>query len=522
MQVQLEKRYLQLPVRTGATKVRVSLEVAGRRVREFEVELDPVAPDFWAFLDLDPFAGQVGVLGIEGGPAELLAGIEQGDELRGAAGLYREARRPQFHFSSRRGWNNDPNGLVYFQGEYHLFYQHNPYGWNWGNMHWGHAVSTDLVHWRELPIALYPRTYGDWAFSGSAVVDWQNSAGFQRGREPALVVAYTSTGRGECIAYSVDRGRSFAEYAGNPVVAHQGRDPKLIWYAPGRHWVMAVYDEVGAQRFIAFYTSTDLKQWTYQSRIEGYYECPELFPMAVDGDPCQMKWVLYAADGSYAIGSFDGRIFAPETAKLPFNRGNCFYASQTFSDLPGADGRRIQIAWGRVDLPGMPFNQMMDFPVELSLRTTEDGVRMCAEPVRELAGLRGDAAVWRDLELQPGENPLAGSEGELWELEVEFAPAAASEVEVAVGDEVVVYEAQAQVLRCGEHQAPLRPLAGTVRLHLLVDRASIEIFANGGRVYMPMARPEAAKSGLALRSRGGVAQVRQLRRCALQSSWPVG
>ncbi|MCC7261873.1 MAG: GH32 C-terminal domain-containing protein, partial [Candidatus Latescibacteria bacterium] len=286
---------------------------------------------------------------------------------------------------------------------------------------------------------------------------------------------------------------------------------------------MAVDDEAGEQRYIAFYTSPDLKHWTYQSRIEGYYECPELFALQVDGDPRQVKWVVYAADGSYAVGRFDGRVFHPETAKLPFNRGNCFYASQTFSDIPGADGRRIQMSWGRVDLPGMPFNQMMDFPVELTLRTTDEGVRLYAEPVRELAALRGVTRLWRDLELRPGENPLAGSEGELWELEVEFDPAGAAEVEVAAGSTAVIYDGRAGLLRCGDQQAPLRPVAGAVRLHLLIDRVSIEIFANGGQVYMPMGRsPGERGEGLALHSRGGTAQVRVLRRCALRSSWPAG
>lgn len=506
-------------MRTGAPKVRVSLWVGGRTAREFEVEMDPAAPDFWAFLDLGPFQGQEGELRLEGGPEALLEGVEQGDQLKGGADLYAEALRPQFHFSSRRGWNNDPNGLVYFQGEYHLFYQHNPYGWNWGNMHWGHAVSPDLVHWSELPIALYPRAFGDWAFSGSAVVDWQHSAGFQQGEEPALVVAYTSTGRGECIAYSLDRGRSFAEYEGNPVVAHQGRDPRLLWYAPGRHWVMAVYDEVGEKQYVAFYTSSDLKEWTFQSRIEGYYECPELFALPVDGDPRRTKWVLYAADGEYALGHFDGRAFYPEGPKLPFNRGNCFYASQTFSEIPGADGRRLQLAWGRVEMPGMPFNQMMNFPVELSLRTTGEGVRLCAEPARELAVLRGETRLWRDLELRPGDNPLAGSGGELWELELEFEPGSAAEVELVVDGVMVGYEAGAQVLRCGGLRAPLGPVAGGVGLHLLIDRASIEVFAKGGQVYMPVGGRRQGR-GLELRARGGTAQVGLLRRCALRSIWP--
>ena len=221
-----------------------------------------------------------------------LAAVHQADTIAGSEDLYRERLRPQFHFSSRRGWLNDPNGLVYHKGEYHLFYQHNPYGWAWGNMHWGHAVSTDLVHWQELPIAIYPHRFGDWAFSGSAVVDRQNTAGFKKGDEDVLVAAYTSTGRGECIVYSHDRGRTFTEYDGNPVVKHSGRDPKILWHAPGKHWVMAVYDEADDKRGIAFYTSPDLKKWEQQSKIDGYFECPDIFELPVDGDRSRRKWVL--------------------------------------------------------------------------------------------------------------------------------------------------------------------------------------------------------------------------------------
>src|SRR5262249_26639977 len=184
--------------------------------------------------------------------------IEQSDEHKASEPLYTEKLRPQFHFSSRRGWLNDPNGLVYSRGEYHLYYQHNPFGWSEGNKYWGHAVSRDLVHWQELPIAISPKSYGDWVWSGSAVVDAANTAGWRKGEESVIVAAYTSTGRGECIAYSNDGGRTFADFEGNPVVTHtkgDGRDPRLLWYGaradpsekrdgsgvPG-HWVMAVYD----------------------------------------------------------------------------------------------------------------------------------------------------------------------------------------------------------------------------------------------------------------------------------------
>src|SRR5205823_218835 len=231
---------------------------------QFTIKLAPEKPDYWVFFDAAPYQGKILTLEISkfdppsfGGMAQPavntqtdtkfdtrgLKMIFADSKFPGEDSVYKESRRPQVHFSSRRGWINDPNGLLYANGEYHLYYQHNPYGWAWGNMHWGHAVSKDLVHWKEGPIALYPPRHGDWCFSGSAVVDKANTAGWKKGVADVLVAAFTSTGRGECVVYSTDRGRSWTEFAGNPVVKHAGRDPKLIWHEPTKKWVMAVYDE---------------------------------------------------------------------------------------------------------------------------------------------------------------------------------------------------------------------------------------------------------------------------------------
>jgi fructan beta-fructosidase len=482
------KRYLNLPVRTGAPKQRMRVLVEGEVVREFDIELAEREPEFWVFLDLTPFMGETITLEVDGLPEHSrgLHLVGQADEIRGTEDLYRETYRPQFHFTSRRGWNNDSNGLVFFKGEYHLYYQHNPYGVKWGNMHWGHAVSEDLVHWRELPIAVYPKRYGDWAFSGSAVVDVNDTAGFQTGEEPPIVIAWTSTGRGECIAYSNDRGRTFTEYEGNPVVEHRGRDPKVIWYEPGEHWVMAVYHEAEGERTIAFYTSGDLKEWEYASRIEGFYECPEIFPLAVDGQAGERRWVLYAADGDYVIGEFDGREFTPESGKHRFSYGNCFYASQTYSDVPPEDGRRIQIAWGRVEMPGMPFNQMMLFPVELTLRPTGDGPRMFARPVREIERLYERSRTWEGISVPRGRQPVPGAVGELFHVRAAMRTGGLERLGFVVRGVEVMYDVNEETLNCLERTAPLPVEDGVLEIELLVDRTSIEIFAGDGRIYMPI------------------------------------
>lgn len=520
----LEKRYLNLPVKNRAPKRRLRLSIDDQTVREFEIELADTQPDFWVFLDISCFQGRQAVLSLDKNArnAGLLASIEQGDTIKGADDLYREKLRPQFHFSSRRGWNNDPNGLVFFQGEYHLFYQHNPFGWDWGNMHWGHAVSSDLMHWVEQPLALYPRRFDDWAFSGSAVVDWHNTSGLKTGKENVIVAAFTSTGRGECMIYSNDRGRSWTEFSGNPVVKHQGRDPKVIWYEPTKQWIMALYDESEGKRWIAFYSSPDLKTWQFQSRIEGFYECPDLFELPVDANPSQRKWVLTAASSEYMIGSFDGKQFIPETPKLAGHRGNAFYAAQTYSDIPAADGRRIQIGWGQMPSPNMPFNQMMTFPCELTLRTTPEGPRLHWQPAKEIEKLRVGEHRWQSLELKPGDNPLSAITGELFDLRSEFDPGDATAVGFNLRGVPVVYDVAKQELSCQDRRARLARVAGKVRLQILMDRTSFEIFGNDGLVYLPMkVIAPAENKSMEVFARSGSARVSRLEVYELGSVWSM-
>jgi sucrose-6-phosphate hydrolase SacC (GH32 family) len=259
------------------------------------------------------------------------------------SGLYNEEYRPQFHFTSASGWLNDPNGLVFFNGEYHLFFQHNPAGVEWGNMTWGHAVGSDLLHWRQVAHAITPDAMGT-VFSGCAVVDHDNTAGFGAG---AMVCLYTAAGgtseesKGQpftqCIAYSTD-GRAFTKFAGNPVIRHvvgANRDPKVIWHAGSGRWIMVLFLE---KNDFAFYASPDLKTWTHQQTmsVAGCDECPDFFPLPVDGDPARVKWVFTAANGRYLTGDFDGARFVPDSPDARPIAGDHFYAVQTFSDLGAA------------------------------------------------------------------------------------------------------------------------------------------------------------------------------------------
>lgn len=518
-----QKPYLNLPIKNGAPKRRMRILVDGKIERDFILPVADAEPDCWMFMDLLPFQGQTLHLEVEGIPedSKALAAIEQSDCLKDADDLYREPLRPQFHFTTRRGWNNDPNGLVYCAGEWHLFYQHNPYSTQWDNMHWGHAVSPDLVHWQELPVALYPDALGP-CFSGSAVVDEFNTAGFQTGDEKPIVCIYTAAGNPftQCLAYSLDRGRTWAKYAGNPVLPHivgTNRDPKVFWYAPQRRWIMALY--LNAHDF-GLFASPDLKSWEWLDTvtIPGTSECPEFFEIPVEGPSDQTRWIFYGGNGQYLIGQFDGQKFTPESGPHPLNHGNCFYASQTFNHTP--DGRRILMAWGPMSMPDMPFNQMMDFPVELTLRPTPEGLRLFAVPVREIKKLHALRQVWQEEALDENRNLAANLAGELFDLRTTIELGSARQVGFVVRGLSLIYDVDLEVLSCGDRSAPLPMVNGAIRLQLLIDRTSLEIFGNAGQLYMPMGLiPDAEDRSLRALALNGRANLRSLEVYELLSIW---
>lgn len=530
------KRYLNFPVKTGAPKVWVNLVQGHALFRSFEIELASSVSeiDFWVAVDLRSIASKPLTLQLHGiqepHPGYFL--IVQADTLLGSELLYKERYRPQFHFSAQRGWLNDPNGLVFFQGEYHLFFQHNPYGWNWGNMTWGHAVSKDLVHWEELGDAIHPDSHGT-IFSGSAVVDWENMTGFQTGAYPPIVCIYTYAGdtsllsRGapftQALAYSNDRGRTWVKYAGNPVqaqIAPGNRDPKVIWHTPSQQWVIALYLE-GQE--MGIFTSKDLKCWERASRFYGVYECPELFSLPLDGQSDQIKWVIYGASGDYFIGEFDGTAFIPETAAIRFNYGDSFYASQTFNDIPPEDGRRIQISWGQTGHPVMPFNQMMNFPVELTLRETEEGPRIFALPVREIQSLHTICHYWESMTADQLTDKLTEVKNDLLDISLAFSPNDAANIEISVNGLCVQYDTKQQQLRCKEHVVPLAVKDGAVKLRMLADKLSVEIFGNQGQVYMPMKHgimPD--KRGIEIRYSGGTPLFHYAEVWEMASAWDQG
>jgi fructan beta-fructosidase len=533
-EIAVTKRYLNLPIKNGGPKRVVTLLVDGAVVVRNDIELADGPADWWAPMDVSAYAGKTVTLQVDKlrDDSTGLSAIEQSDTIRGAETLYREPLRGQFHFSPRRGWNNDPNGMVYFNGEYHLFFQHNPYGWGWGNMHWGHAVSKDMVHWQELGDKLLPDAMGP-MFSGSAVVDWNNTSGFGQGGKPPLVLIYTAAGNPtvQAIAYSTD-GRTFTKYAGNPVVKQitgGNRDPKVFWHAPTKKWVQVLYVELKKKHTIHVFTSPDLKDWTLASVAEGgndgkdgyLFECPDFFELPVDGDPKTRKWVLLGANTEYAVGTFDGTTFQPEQTWLPGHRGKGFYAPQTFSDVPEKDGRRIQIGWWQTATPGMPFNQSMSMPLELKLTATDKGPRLTWAPVKELLALRAKSDRFDPMTLKPGSpNPLAEKSVELVELRAEFEPDATCEVTFNVRGGSVVYNAAKQELAVNGHRTPAPLKNGKLSLTIYCDRIGLEVFAGDGQIFVPMPfTPKADDRKLGIKTTGGSARFAALEVHELRSAW---
>ena len=456
-------------------------------------------------------------------------------------GYYGELYRPQFHFTPEKNWHNDPNGLVYYAGEYHMFYQYNPKGLEWGYMHWGHTISEDLVHWKHLPIALYPDDNSEdkvecTAFSGSAIVDENNILGKQVGENKTLVAFYTSQHCGQRMAYSTDKGRMWEKYLGNPIIPYDekddARDPKVIWYEPTQKWVMALYRKISEDdnsKGVSFYTSDNLTDWEWKSHIPGFFECPDLIQLQVTNKVEEHKWILFDGDGSYLIGSFDGEKFTPESSKMKSDFGKNYYATQTWSNVPKDDGRTIQIAWMRGGkFPDMPFNGQMSFPCELSLTKFSFGYKLIRNPVKEINLLHDKHYKWSNENLIPGinKNIVKKVKGDCLHIKGEFSLKSADSFGFMVrkgknnpGTEII-YNVKRGVLSVLGCDVPLLPQDNIISLEILVDRASIEIFANKGQAVVSNCfTPTEGADELTLFTNGGEIEVNQLDIYEMKSAW---
>jgi fructan beta-fructosidase len=469
-----------------------------------------------------------------------------------------EPYRPLFHFSPANNWTNDPNGLLYAYGEYHLFFQYNPFGNLWGHMSWGHAVSKDLTHWEQLPVAL-PEEKDGMIFSGSTVLDSQNSSGFGKNGTGPIVAMYTKHREGlqnQNIAYSNDHGRTWTNYAANPVIdIHRAefRDPMVFWYEPSKKWIVAV--SLAKEYKIRFYSSPDLKNWSQLGEFgpagvknPPNWECPSLFELPVANAVGQRKWVLMlgVADGAvaggsgtqYFVGTFDGTTFvndnSPDTV-LWVDYGTDFYAAQTFSNLPKSAGPGVILAWMNnwkyaAHVPTKPWRGQMTYPRNLQLRKTAAGMRLFQTPVEEIKALRGEHVEYRRSALAKVNEALKAHD---WPETLDMA----AELEVSGSQDVgfelrkgaehstrIGYDAGKGVVyidrthsgsavvdpafTARRQEAPVSLHNGKLQLRVLLDRCSVEVFAQDGQIALTdLIFPDATDRKMELYESGGKSSV---------------
>jgi fructan beta-fructosidase len=436
--------------------------------------------------------------------------------------LYRETFRPQFHFTARQwtmnrlnpgmrqdGWLNDLNGLIYYDGEYHLFAQ------RW-NKCWIHAVSTNLVHWTELEPAFWEEQLDSGVQSGTCVVDYANTSGLARDPKHLAMIAFWSRNdnRTHCISYSLDRGRTWAHYEKNPILVYPERDPKVFWHEPTKRWVMFLYGEIGNERLYHIFTSTNLLSWHDEKRpIKNSYECPDIFQLPIDGDTNRMKWVLVRGDGKYSLGEFTGTEFKEETEQLESDSGPHFYATQSWENAPR--GRRVQVAWMRGGIyPDMPFNQQVTFPRELSLRTTPKGPRLFREPVPEIESLYASTDSWTNRTLNAGQSLALTPSGDSFRLQGEVALEPNTTLTLNVRGTKLVFARNS--MNCGAQ--PVGLASTLTSIDVLIDRTSVEAFVNGGGDSMSKCYL-GTENGLSLRAANGRASIKSLRLIRLRSIW---
>ncbi|SKD00612.1 levanase [Chitinophaga ginsengisegetis] len=458
--------------------------------------------------------------------------------------------RPVYHFTAPKNWLNDPNGLIYIDGVYHLYYQHNPFENKWGHMSWGHATSKDLINWKHLPVAIPEIEKKDtttWIFSGSAVLDEHNSSGFGKNGKAPIVAIYTADQpkqqkESQFIAFSNDGGLTYTNYSGNPVVDIQKkdfRDPSVIWLEDQHKWLMTV--AVPAEHKVQFYSSENLKNWEMLSEFGNQgdtrkiWECPSLTPLYVDGDPAKKKWLLMVSSGNqdaatgmqYFTGDFDGKTFTNDNkpeSQLFVDYGKTFYAAIPYNHLP--DNRQMMIGWLMpFETPTSPWRGQMSIPRDLQLKTTASGIRLFQQPSAAISTYLHKLPAAKKLTLKAQTInskalELSSSKGfntnTNW-VDAEFTIGTATDFGFKIAEQVVVgYNVQRNELyiRDGKdvQHVGIPPANNKIRLQVLVDKSSVEVFVNDGeKVLTTLIFPDKAATGLAVFAENGDVQLNTLK-----------
>lgn len=485
MQLHCEQPFLECPVSYTARSKRLEFLDGDTLVYDLDIPLDPLHPDYVVYLPIRHLLGRTLTLRtVPEMPLTLRQTAE--DEAPRASRL-----RPKFHYTAKQGWLNDPNGLCTVDGTYHLFYQYNPASSNWGNMHWGHAVSTDLLRWEEREPALYPDELGT-MFSGSAVVDFDNRSGLGDGIRPPLLLYYTAAGgasalsagkkASQCLAYSTDGGLTFRKYEGNPIIpyfAEENRDPKVIYHPETDRYILALFLN---KHDYGLFASDNLLDWSLLQviAIDEDWECPDFYPLPLDGDGTNIKWVLIGAYDRYLVGSFDGYSFRAEQSVGRLHVGNASYAAQSWFNLREGDSRRVRIAWNNHALPAAPFNMSMNIPCEMTLRTVGDRMVLCANPIAELRDL------YQEIH-QTDSRPLPCRETLReagYDLQIELSGGAAGTADIRVFGLHWHLDWSSDTISWDDFTAPLCLENGRASLRILLDTTGAEVFIGGGQCLL--------------------------------------
>ena len=549
--------FLLLPIQDSAPEAKLTLIGSDNRAatETVNIRLAREHTDYYVPLDLSAFLGTNVTVDVQGMPANSSCwkSLHLSDTFDTTN---RENFRPLYHHTPLYGWMNDPNGMFYLDGTWHLYFQYNPYGSTWGNMTWGHSTSTDLVHWKHEPVAIAPDAIGS-IFSGSCVVDSNNTAGFGPG---AIIAFYTSAkstpwgdSQSQSMAYSTDGGRTFTKYAGNPVITSDKpdfRDPKVFWYAPAKHWCMIL----AAGQEMEIYTSKNLIDWDYASSFGrnqgahgGVWECPDLVELPVEGTD-ERRWVLFCninpggpfggSATQYFVGTFDGKTFKNEspTQTKWMDWGKDHYATVTFSNAP--DGRTVALGWMsnwqyQTVLPTAQYRGANTIARDLSLYRNGGELTLRCAPSPEMLNARSDARTFPSFRVSDSyEIPsLLNENTGSYELELELRPSGAEQLVLTLSNDKgeklhMHYDVSRSQFVMDRSQSGLTtfnpdfpamtvaPAAcdGTIRLRLFVDRSSIEAFGNGGEFVMTnRIFPSAPYNRLTFESRRGSFQVKTLK-----------
>lgn len=506
--VKIDRRFMSVPVTnvTGGATCRIAvLDGGGERLQTLAMRIAKGEPDWEGSMDVSDWIGKTVTFVLESGYDARFGGLDRlrfTDAEPGAPALRDEPTRLQFHYTPPKGWMNDPNGLAWCGGEWRLMYQHAPFSClnPWADsMFWGYATSPDLVHWTDRGDAVRPPPHSRTLISGSGVVDAENTAGFGAGAHVLVAVD-----GGLRLWHSLD-GRNYEPCEGNPVAHVQGCDPKVVWYAPERKWVMATYGVEDDRWAVFFNSSKNLRDWTPESVYLGdpvakgretfLHECPGLAELKVEGEDAT-AWVVWCAGTEYAVGEFDGREFRPfeERLRVMPTKNTPYYAMQSFANAP--DGRCVVVPWYRVPGRAPHFNQAMGLPCDLTLARTSEGLRMRRRPSQELKALRTGPAV-----------PIEAFEGELAECAFICTPAPDATLEWDLRGMKLRYDAGARRLSVdGGEDVPWPLSGGRLGLRAFVDRQGIEVFsADGLRVMAwPDAAPDPANRRISFRGTGRI------------------